>query len=148
MPEPINNAFTYLALTGIGVQPYSARGLTQQLTGIGQSAVTKRTVNGRLRDLSLDQFKKYATTITGADQLPPVCDGIWTGKQVTVDCISMLCRLTADAPSRTVVPGSEIVQGDYTYYRPRLLMMVTAPIDMTEDEYQRATSWQLNMEEI
>lgn len=146
MPTAVNNAYTLLVMTGIGVQPYSARGLKQTLAHIDQASQLKRTVNGNLTDISFEGFRKYKSTITGDDQTPPVIDGIWPGKQVTVDCISRIARNTADSPARTVVPGSEIVEGDFTYYRPRLTMRVVA-FNLDEDEFGAQISWSMDLEE-
>ena len=139
---------TNLALTGIGVAPYSARGLRQSLTPIPQAAVLARTVNGALVDLSLPSFRKYATTITGSDQLAPVCDGVWPGKQVVVDCIAELSYVTAGGtPARAVVSGSSREEGAITYYRPQLTMRVTS-FTAEEDEWGRAVNWTMTLEEV
>jgi hypothetical protein len=142
-----NNAFTDLALAGVGVAPYSARGLLQQLTPIQQAAQARRTVNGNLRDVSMTQFQKYASVITGSDQEPPVCDGVWPGRIVVVNCISELVRPNAQAASRPVVTGSEVVGPVFTTYRPVLTMMVMN-LDVTRDEYGAQVSWTLNLEEV
>lgn len=139
---------TNLVLSGIGVAPFSARGLHQSLQAIGAAAVLARTVNGTLLDLSLPGFRKYTSTISGADQIAPACDGVWPGKLVTVDCISELCYLTAGgSPDRTIVPGSSRVEGDYTYYRPRLTMRVMS-WTADEDEWGRVVNWSMTLEEV
>lgn len=141
------NAFTVLRLVGIGVQPYSARGLKQSLTHLDQAANLKRTANGGLKDISFEAFRKFKSTITGDDQTPPNFDGVWPGMPVTVDCISQLSyNTTGGSPVRTVVPGSERVEGAHTYYRPRLEMKVMA-WNTEEDEYGAAISWSLDLEE-
>ena len=149
MPDPVNNAYTILALSGIGVQPYSARGLTQTLDPIAQAAQVKRTVNGTLIDISLDTaFQKYKSTITATDQLPPAVDGVWPGKTITVDCISELCYVTeGGAPQRTIVPGSSRVEGNFTFYRPRLTMIVL-DMSISTDEYGSQVSWSMPLEEV
>ena len=148
MPVAVNNAFTVLALTGIGVSPYASRGLTQTLAPIQQAAQLRRTVNGDLKDLSFAGFRKYTSSISGSDMKPPVCDGIWPGKQVTVDCISQLSYITAGgAPERPVVPGSSYTDGLLTFYRPRLTMLVTS-WSAQEDEYGATVGWTLNLEEV
>jgi hypothetical protein len=146
MPE---NAFTLLALTGIGVSPYSARGLQQTLTPIGQATAQRRTVNGNLKDLAFLGFQKYQSQITGNDQLPPVCDGVWPGRLVTVDCIAELCFTTAAGvvPLRPVVTGSIRTEDALTFYRPRLAMMVVS-LTMQTDEYGAQVGWTLNLEEV
>jgi hypothetical protein len=142
------NALTDLKLVGIGVQPYSARGLTQQLTAIAQSVQVRRTVNGLLRDISLDQFKKYSSVITGSDQQPPVCDGVWPGRIVQVECLSELSAPLGELLERPAVAGSLYEDGGFQIYRPVLTMMVVAPLEMTRDEYNRQVSWTLTLEEV
>jgi hypothetical protein len=141
------NAFTVLRLIGIGVQPYSARGLKQTLTHLDQAANMKRTVNGDLKDISFENFRKYKSTITGDDQTPPNFDKVWPGMPVTVDCVSQLSySTTGGTPGRAVVPGSDRAEGAHTYYRPRLDMLVTA-WNIDEDEYGVQISWSLDLEE-
>jgi hypothetical protein len=146
MPD---NAFTLLALTGIGVSPYSARGLQQTLAPIAQATAQRRTVNGALKDLSFEGFRRYQSQITGNDRLPPVCDGLWPGRLVTVDCVAELSFVNAEGvvPQRTPVDGSERVEAGLTFYRPRLNMMVVS-LTMQTDEYGAVVSWTLSLEEV
>lgn len=152
MPDPSHddplapNAFTVLRLLGIGVQPYSARGLKQSLTHLDQASQLKRTVNGGLKDISFEGFRKYKSTITGDDQTPPNFDAVWPGMPVTVDCISKLSYSFGGSPGRPVVPGSEITEGAHVYYRPRLEMKVVT-WTTEEDEYGAAISWSMDLEE-
>lgn len=143
------NAFTVLRMVGIGVPPFSARGVRQSLTPISQAAQLKRTVNGALKDLAFSGFKKYASTITGSDQRPPNFDGRWPGLTVTVDCVAELSYTPdeGDTPQRTVVPGSSRVEGAHTVYRPRLVMKITN-LSIDEDEYGAVIGWSLELEEI
>lgn len=139
---------TLLVLTGIGVAPYSARGLEQTLQPISAAGQLRRTINGTLVDLSEEQLRKFTSTISGSDQLSPALNGIWQGMTVTVDCIKELAYpTTTGSPDRPVVPGSSRTEGAFTYYRPRLTMKV---IDWQarEDEYQRQVSWTLQLEEV
>lgn len=145
---------TLLVLSGHGVAPYSARGLTQTLDPIGAAAATRRSINGELKDLSQPQFRKYASTISGNDQLSPALDGVWPGATVTVDCVAELAYKTSGgSPSRPLadVPSSEAAptrtEGDFTYYRPRLVMKVVG-YSVQEDEYGRAVQWSLQLEEV
>ncbi|MBB2698967.1 UNVERIFIED_ORG: hypothetical protein GGI66_003644 [Rhizobium esperanzae] len=139
---------TVLVLTGIGVAPYSARGLEQSLQPIDGAGQLRRTINGALVDLSETQLRKFTSTISGSDQLSPAVNGIWPGKVVTVDCIAELCYPTSGgAPDRSVVSGSSRVEGAMTYYRPQLTMMVT-DWQIKRDEYQAQVSWTLELEEV
>ncbi|TBE54475.1 hypothetical protein U8P68_10920 [Rhizobium ruizarguesonis] len=139
---------TVLVLTGIGVAPYSARGLEQSLQPIDGAGQLRRTVNGTLVDLSETQLRKFTSTITGTDQLSPVVNGVWPGRTVTVDCIAELCYPTSGgSPDRPVVSGSSRVEGAMTYYRPQLSMMV-ADWQIKRDEYGAQVSWTLELEEV
>jgi hypothetical protein len=139
---------TLLVLSGIGVAPYSARGLEQSCELIKAAGQLRRTINGALVDLSETQLRKFSSTITGTDQLSPVTNGIWPGQTVTVDCIFELCYPTASGSAdRSVVTGSSRVEGAMTYYRPQLAMMVT-DWQLREDEYGRQVSWSLELEEV
>lgn len=138
---------TVLSITGIGVPPYSARGLSQTLQLIDAAADFRRTVNGELINTADPIFRKYRSTITCNDNDAPAFDGLAKGTQVVVDCVYELGYPTATgSPQRPVVPGSVRVEGDFTYYRPRLSMTVT-DFDATADEYGGQTSWRLDLEE-
>jgi hypothetical protein len=138
---------TDLVLAENGVPAYSARGLSQSLEPIGASQQMRRTINGNLLDVSGSQFRKYKSTITCADMRVPALDGIWPGQTLTVDCVAELCYLTGGSPGRTVVPGSSYIEGNFTFYRPRLDMRVVS-FNPIHDEYGAVTSWTLDLEEI
>jgi hypothetical protein len=142
-----SNNTTLLAIDGIPMSPYASRGLTQSLAPIAASLSQKRTVNGELDNLAPAQFQKLASTINGGDQLPPCFDGIYVGMQVTVDCLCELSYLTSvGSPARTVVPDSSRTEGLFTYYRPRIVMLVTA-WSSDGDEYNAKVTWSLSLEE-
>jgi len=135
-----------LVISGEGTPPYSIRGLTQSLEPISAAASYRRTVNGNLRDLSLPQFQKYKSVIQCDDQNSPALDAVPIGAVVTVDCVAELAyRTIGGAPQRTVVASRTIAE--WTYYRPRLVMMVTSKQQET-DEYGAAVSWSLELEEV
>lgn len=139
-------ATTVLELHGIGVPAYSARGLSQTLEPIDASLHMERSINGGLIDMSLSQFRKYKSTITGSDQQPPGIDGIWPGHVVTVDCVAELAYPDGGAPERTVVPGSERFDSGWWFYRPRLDMRVMG-FSIDRDEYGAQVGWTLDLEE-
>ena len=142
------NSFTLLRMIGIGVPPYSARGLKQTLEPIGQASNLKRTVNGSLHDISFSGFQKYQSTISGSDQRPPNFDGKWPGKIVTIDCIAELSYTPDEGETRQrpAVPGSERVEGAHNVYRPRLEMLIVN-FSTDKDEYDCITGWSLDLEE-
>lgn len=143
----IPNAGTLLRMEGMGVPPYSARGLTQTLAPIDQAASYARTVNGDLDDLSFSGFRKWKSNISGNDQKPPAVNGKWPGQIVQVDCIAEISMAAGDTPDRTVVPNSLDTEAGFTTYRPRLNMMVTA-FNISHDEYGRQIGWSMDLEEI
>lgn len=146
----MDNAFTVLQITGVGVTPFSSRGLKQSLAPIDQAANVRRTVNGALKDLSFSGFRKYKSTISGTDQDPPNVDGRWPGLTVTVDCISELSYNAGigETPQRTVVTGSDrITSWPFRSYRPQLIMKVIA-FSLDQDEYDRTIGWSMDLEEV
>lgn len=142
---------TELVISGDGMPPTAVRGITESL------------------DVVNPQFDKYRLVITCADKNSPAFDalraGVWrrtvngglydlsgNGSVVTVDCVSELAYKTtggspAPGPQRTVVDGSSRVDGDFTFYRPRLTVGLIAKSQET-DEYGAVCSWQLELEEI
>lgn len=142
---------TLLRLDPIGVPPYSARGISQTLAPIDGAAQLARTVNGAMIDLSDPNFRKYRSTITCTDQQQPALDGVWPGMILTVDCVIELPYLTGGAPEREVAgttddPATRTENG-FTFYRPRLTMMV---IDYQAgvDEWGADANWTLSLEEV
>src|SRR5262245_12930993 len=112
--------------TALILTPYSARGLTQTLEpfdpGSGQSI--RESINGDTVDLFPRQFRKYQSTISCTDQATPCLDDAWKGQLVEVDCVHELNYLLGGAPHRPMVPGSSRIEGNFVFYRPRLIMMV------------------------
>lgn len=144
------NAFTVLQMTGVGVTPFSSRGLKQTIAPIDQSANVRRTVNGDLKDISFSGFRKYKSTITGSDQDPPNVDGRWPGMTVTVDCIQELSYNAGagETPQRPVVAGSDrITSWPFRSYRPQLVMKITS-FSLDQDEYDRTIGWTMDLEEV
>jgi hypothetical protein len=140
---------TVLVLEGIGVPLYSTRFATQTLDPIGQAAVnTYRDVNGVLRSVAATQFRKYRSVITCTDMWPFAIGGTWPGQLVTVDCIAHLNYLTSSGSAeREVVSGSEREVGLFTFYRPRLEMMVLN-FTSAEDENRKDAPWSMELEEV
>jgi hypothetical protein len=138
---------TLLLLSGIGIPAWSARGLTQTLQPIEAAGSQRRTVNGTLVDLSLSQFRKYRSTIRCSDMEAPALDGIWPGHVVTVDCVTELSCPSVASPAKTVVPGSQRLQGGFTFYRPRLVMQVIG-LSIEKNEWGAVTGWTLELEEV
>lgn len=140
---------TLLTLSAIDIPPYSARGLRQTLELLDQSSNIMRTWNGGLRDLTLSQFRKYKSQISCDDQQPPASDGLWQGRILTVGCAAELSYKTGlvGAPFRTPVAGSSRVEGDFTFYRPSLSMMVMS-CSLDWAEWEAGESWSMDLEEV
>lgn len=142
---------TVLKLEGMGIVPYSARGAVQTLDPIDQAGASiYRDVNGVLRSVGGTSFQKYRSEISCSDQRPFAIDGVWPGKLVTVSCIARLAYKTSGGtPQRDVVVGSTETDsdGEYTFYRPKLSMMVTA-FSVSHDEYGAEVSWSMTLEEV
>jgi hypothetical protein len=148
MSDLYGDQTTVLRLSGPGVSPYSARGLTQTLEPIAAAAALWRTIDGGYIDVSAPQFRKYASTISCSDQNAPAFDGVWPGQMLTVDCVSTLSYKTdGGSPVRSVVPDSSYEEGDYTIYRPRLVMRVKN-FTTQEDEWGATIAWTLELEEV
>jgi hypothetical protein len=142
---------TVLRLSGVGVPPYSARGLVQTLTHIDGAASMGRTINGRLVDTSFIGHRKYATQIMGRDQQPPALGGLWPGHPIRVDSVVELAKqgdhLDQDIiDGRIVVPGSARMESGFTFYRPRLYCMLVS-FSVERDEWGAVVAWSLALEE-
>lgn len=147
---------TVLSIEGLDLPPYSARGLKQTITPISSAAVLRRDLNGALQDLGASQFRKLATTITGADVAPPALDGVWPGAVLVIDCLQEWAvrgvfaedtEATELPLGRDYVPGSIRNDGTFTYYRPRLTMRLVE-FSMDADEWAAGVAWNMTCEEI
>ena len=143
------NADTLLVISGMGSFQYQARGLTQTLQLIPQATDLERSINGKLIDVSNPVFRKYMSRITCTDVDAPPLDGLWPGMQVTVQCAVTLCYANGNpgSPGRPEVSGSSYVQGDFTFYRPVLEMLVKTFTENFE-EWKGDVAWVLELEEI
>lgn len=139
---------TLLVIEGVGIAPYSARGLNQSWGLIDAAKNFRRTVNGTLINLSPPQFKKLTTSITCTDVNPPALDGVALGLEVVVDWVVEFSYLTAGgSPAHEVVPGSSYEEGEFTFYRPRVTMIVK-DYSGSVAEWDAMTPWQLDLEEV
>lgn len=147
MAAPPAPTRTLLVLNNMGIPLYSARGLTQTLKPITEAVQLFRSINGAMMDFSLAAFQKYSTTITCTDRRAPRMDGVWPGRVVTMHSVAELSYLTSGgSPIRGVVPGSSYVEGDYTFYRPILNVMLMN-IEQQAQEYPGDVAWSAEFEE-
>lgn len=143
MPEMTNFEVDLFALSD-----FASRGIRQSLNTIGAAKAYRRTINGTLIDYSQAQFRKYTSSVTCSDQVPPAMDGIYPGATIVVKCASELSYVTAGgAADRTVVAGSSRTEGAFTYYRPQLTMLVT-DFSLEFDEWGATVGWSLSLEEV
>lgn len=139
---------TLLVLSGQGVPPTSARGITQTLEPVVESAQLERAADGTLIDFSPTQFRKYHSVITCTDFNPPAFGSLWPGMLLTVDCVEELgYKTVGGTQDRPAVTGSVRVKDDWTYYRPQLQMRVLTPWRQVRNEWQGTTEWQLELAE-
>jgi hypothetical protein len=140
---------TLLALSGLGIPLYSARGLTQTVEEADGQSTFERDINNALVDLSPPVEKKLRSTISAEDVEAPAFNGSPKGMLVTVDWVYEFAYLTSmgtAGATRDVVPGSERTVDDWTYYRPRMSMLITN-FSGSRNEYGHMTSWTLELEE-
>lgn len=136
----------------------------------------RRTVNGRLINLTATEFRKYALSISSDDIRPPALGHLWRGSEIIIAPVSELGDLIAPGGSsrtlaRDPLPGSircltkSFADVPFTvagrtlslsapaaetvriYFRPVLEMMVVG-WSADEDEPGARSSWSIEMEEI
>jgi hypothetical protein len=66
---------------------------------------------------------------------------------VVVDCVAYLSYPAGASPHRTVIAGSQFTEGGFTFYLPRLTMMVTTST-MQMDEWAGTVPWEIDLEEV
>lgn len=146
MPAP--QELTLLRLAGVGVPPYSARGVTQTLAPIDEANDLRRAIDGSLMDLSYAPFRKFKSTISCDDMDSPAVNGAWPGQVVTVECVTELASAEYDMNfDRPAVEGSIRQSGEFYFYRPILTMMITN-YEIKTDEYGAAVGWSMELEEV
>jgi hypothetical protein len=139
---------TLLALDIMALSAWASRGMSQTMEPIDQVADLRRTINGELVNFGDAVFHKYRTTVSGTDQRPPSIDGVWPGQELTIHCMAELSFLTSGGTAqRYAVAESMREEGDLTFYRPVLDVMVTA-FTQNYDEYKAEWQWSITFEEI
>jgi hypothetical protein len=143
-----DNGSTILVIEGMGVPRYASRGLRQTLEPIDAQLHVERSIDGGLIDFGYEPFQKYKSTISGSDQRSPACDGVWGGQVVEVSCIPELCAQTYDFElGRAAVLGSIRAETGFTFYRPKLTMMVMH-FQIETDEWGAQVGWSMDLEEV
>ena len=142
------NDLTVLTITGPGIAPYSARGLTQSYEPISASIHLERDVDGGMIDFSAPQFRKYRSKISCTDQNTPALNGIWPGTVLTMECAQEM-SFKSDRPEdqeREAVEGSVRTEGGYTFYRP-IMTVIFLGWSATGAEYTHDVAWSFDVEE-
>lgn len=132
--------------SSVYLTPYSVRGITQTISPI-PSAGLERSVNGTLLDFTYPQFRKYQTEISCRDVDTPALDSAWVGELAEVQCAIEFSYRTGGVAQRPAVSGSVRVAGDFTFYRP-ILMMRIATVSNAFREWAAEYAWQIRALEI
>jgi len=135
---------------GLSVYQYAGRNLTQTLEPIMGGGImgtqVRRDINGNLINLTYPQFRKYSSTISCTDHNEPAFSRVWFGQVVDVECAKELnYYTTTGSPERSVV--SSRVEGDYTFYRPALTMMIVG-MRSSFAEWKSEYNWQIELQEV
>lgn len=132
---------------------WCARGLRHSLDLVEGGVVRWRSPSGRLHSRARPGRRKYRVAVEcSGDVQPPDFGGVWEGLVLTVRSAVELSTAADRAAERSAVPGSArtVVGADgvaVTFYRPELVMMVTAWRADT-DEWGAVNSWSLELEEV
>ena len=137
--------------TAFGLTPFSARNCTQTFppwTGIsGEDAfgsILQMSGNGKLLDLSHQQFQLYQTVIACTDSEPPQLDNGWYNALVQIDCVGELSYPVGGSPGRPMVNGtSPRTANGIVYYRPTLLMRISQVNPLVKEYGPRKYTWTL-----
>lgn len=137
---------TILSLGDIALPVGSARGIKQTLEPI--NIVRRRTVNGDLRSLTPEQLKRWRVNVSCSDQNTPAIDDLLSlDDEIAVVPIQEWKFTTATgSPSRRIAIGTDHDEDGITYYRPVLMMMITA-FSSSIDEWAADQSWSITLEE-
>jgi len=139
---------TLLRLTGLGIPPYSARGIVETLTPIDQQGFFARSItSGTLLNLGLSDLQKYRIRLEAEDIRPPAFEAMWRGTELEVELTTVLAVEGSAAPSKPYVEGSVEEADGFTRYRPKLDVMVV-DFSLQNDEWEALRRWSLTLEEI
>lgn len=135
-----------LTISGVGINPFSVRGIEQSYAPIDERSQNVRTINGMLIDVGDDAFNKLVTTIACEDMQSPLFDGIYPGKEVVIECVADLGYDTATGQSATrpIVTGSQRQQGSSTIwlYKPILTCLIDE-IETDAELWGKVYAWTL-----
>ena len=118
--------YSDLVVSGVTFPDFSLRGVKVRVSLADESSRLVRTVNGVLKNLSEEIFRKRKVTITGSDVEFPHLADIWPGQEVTITTI-----VTASAG------GTPITVHGYV-----------KEFEMERDEYEQVAAWSMEVWEI
>lgn len=124
--SPTFNGVTDLVVTGVTFPDYAVRGVRVRVSFADEASRLARTVNGVLRNLSEEIFRKRVVIISGNDVEFPYLADVWPGHQVTVT---------------TIISASQ----------DGALITVTGLVkefELEKDEYGQVASWSIEIWEI
>ena len=149
MTGPLNGSdSTLLKISGVGMSPYAARGLTQTLNPIEQAKDLRRTINGELIDFSVEQFRKYASVISGNDQMPPGVAGVWPGRGRPGRMRRRALLPHRGRKRRAARGGGLGAHRGSVHLLPTGAEMRVVDFSQSFDEWDAQVSWSLTLEEI
>jgi hypothetical protein len=120
---------TVLELSGLTLRNYSARALTLEV-GLIDAGQLAYDVNGTLRDLTMEQFRKYTFALSCTDVDVPIFEDVWKGAPVTL----------------TILPYSGMAE-DVEDAQQTFSCLVSG-WTTSNDEWGRMTGWTLNLTQI
>lgn len=148
LPDFAAGEVTLLSFEEIEIPTDAARKI-QETIELDYEPDLVRTWNGTLIDLTPPQMRKYRVTLTCSDMGAPALDGVWTGRTLTVNCISDFGAgtISSDGGERNAVEGSEREEGGFNYYRPQLVTMVES-YTIDTNEWDAIVGWTLVLREV
>jgi len=155
---------------GNSLPPFSARECIQTLTPLSQGTL-RRTINGTLVCVGNGGHRKFQSTISCKDKIPPAFGGLWKGTLLKVGCIQSLTesvpkgveriQLEREPVSLDLYEGSgkswpvkgietqwvsipSRFPGGFVTYRP-LLTMIVKDYRLETDEWGLSVGWALEL---
>jgi len=157
---------------GNSLPPFSARECIQTLTPISHGTL-RRTINGTLVCIGNEGHRKFQSTISCKDRVPPAFEGFWKGTLLKVGCIQSLTQPVPQGTERVQLErealslhlyersgktwpikevGNQFVSllaefpGGFITYRP-LLTMFVKNYHLETDEWGLSVGWTLELVE-
>ncbi|MBY0293183.1 MAG: hypothetical protein K2W92_07855 [Alphaproteobacteria bacterium] len=151
---------------------FSARECIQTLTLAPQDSL-RRTINGHLVSIGHKTHRKFHSTVSCKDKIPPAFGELWTGTLVKVGCLQSLTQTVPQGSAHILLERDAVsvdlydekgsvwpvdkgknrlidihadFPGGFLTYRP-LLRMVVKNYCLETDEWGLSVGWSLELEE-